>query len=277
MYRHHVNCFLIFIVFLLLCTVQVQANGQDITTPDEKNSSENQSDWKLSFTPYALFAAQSSDVGTTNLRQSFNDLASITNMGFQGRMLIQWREYYMSTDWTYAKMSSNTTILRTTIDMDLEQDILDLKLGKVVYDSTSPKMDGGIRVVTGVGARYWKNRVDLIQTTQPILPGEPERVETLETGQSWWDPEIELGLQFPVTPGVGFVVMATGGGFGIGKASDYMWDAAFTAVFKPFRRIAIPVGYRLFKYDRHDGLGDDEIRQTVTVSGPVIGIRIEIF
>ena len=114
-------------------------------------------------------------------------------------------------------------------------------------------------------------------TTQPILPGSPERVEALETGQSWWDPSIELGLQFPVAPKVGFAVLASGGGFGIGKASDYMWDAAFTAVFKPFRRITIPAGYRLFKYDRHDGAGDDEIRQTVTVSGPVIGIKIELF
>jgi hypothetical protein len=31
--------------------------------------------WSFSFTPYAWFAAQSSDVGGAELRQSFNDLA----------------------------------------------------------------------------------------------------------------------------------------------------------------------------------------------------------
>ena len=73
------------------------------------------------------------------------------------------------------------------------------------------------------------------------------------------------------------MVLATGGGFGIGSASDYMWDAAFTAYFRPFSRITIPVGYRLFKYDRYDGTGDDEVRQTVTVAGPFIGVSIDLF
>jgi len=61
-------------------------------------------------------------------------------------------------------------------------------------------------------------------TREPILPGDPI-VETGETGQTWWDPVLGLTMHFPVTPRVGFLIRAIGGGFGIGNASDYMWDA----------------------------------------------------
>ena len=102
-------------------------------------------------------------------------------------------------------------------------------------------------------------------------------METEITGQSWWDPFLELAMHFPVTPRVGFLVRATGGGFGIGNASTYMWDAEFAALFRLFRRFMLSAGYRQFKYDRTDGSGDDMVRQKVAVTGPAIGLSVGIF
>jgi hypothetical protein len=39
----------------------------------------------------------------------------------------------------------------------------------------------------------------------------------------------------------------------------------------------ISAGYRQFKYDRTDGEGEDEVKQTVSVVGPAIGLSIGIF
>jgi hypothetical protein len=276
MYHSLTKCFWILIAIALVCTVQTQVRAQDQLEPEKEASSAIRDDWSLSITPYAWLASQSTDVGGAKLRQSFDDLASVTNLGFQGRLLVRWRWLNFAADWTYADMTSNTEIGRTRVDMDLKQNILDMKLGVFVYDSTTPKQDGGIAVWAGAGARYWDNQVDFTITTQPILPSGSVTVVTEKTGQTWWDPVLGLGLHFPVTPKVGFQILATGGGFGIGDASDYIWDAEFAALFRLSRRFTINAGYRHFKYDRTDGSGDEEVRQTVTVSGPFIGLKIDI-
>lgn len=234
-------------------------------------------DWGLAITPYAWFAAQASDVNGTALRQSFNDLASITNLGLQARVIARWRRVLLTADWTYANQSSNAEIGRTAIDMSLEQHILDMKIGGKVYDSRVAAQTGGVAISVSGGARYWDNTVDAVTTTRPILPGGTPVVNTTATAQSWWDPVVGIALHFPVTPKVGFLVRATGGGLGIGNASSYLWDAEFVALFKLSRRLMISAGYRQFKYDRTDGSGEDEVRQTVTVTGPAVGLSFGIF
>jgi hypothetical protein len=257
--------------------VQETVWAQEQHAPEVNTTTSIRTDWNVSITPYAWFAAQSSDVGGSKLRQSFNDLASVTNLGFQGRLLARWQRLYFAADWTYADMASTTEIGRTKVDMELDQNILDMKIGAVIYDTTGTKQGGGIKIWAGAGARYWDNQVDFTITTKPILPGGSETVEMENTGQSWWDPVLGLGFSFPVTPKVGFLILATGGGFGIGDASDYIWDAEFGALFRLSRRFTVTVGYRQFKYDRTDGTGNEEIRQTVTVTGPFIGLDISLF
>ncbi len=234
-------------------------------------------DWGLGITPYAWFAAQSSDVGGQALRQSFNDLASITNFGFQGKMIARWRWVLFTADFTYADQKSQTAIFLTSIDMELDQYILDLKLGGNVYDTRTSEQNGGMGIWISAGARYWDNKVVFTTTRRPILPGGETIVVTEKTGQTYWDPVLGLAMHFPVTPKVGFSIRATGGGFGIGNASDYIWDAEFMALFRLSNRFLISAGYRQFKYDRTDGSGSDEVRQTVTVTGPAIGLSIGIF
>jgi len=250
-----------------------EVRAQNPLLLEDKTTPAPWGEWGFSITPYAWFAAQSSDVGGEKLRQSFNDLASITNLGFQGRLLARWRWLTLAVDYTYADQSSATDIGVAAIDMALKQHILDMKLGGIIYDTRTSKQDGGVGVWIGAGARYWDNDVDITVTIRPILPGGSETVIPENTGQSWWDPVLGLGLHFPVTPTIGFLVQATGGGFGIGSASDYVWDAEFAALFRLSRRFLLSAGYRQFKYDRTD----DDIRQTVTVTGPFIGLSVGFF
>jgi len=260
------------LVLLVLREFSSQLRAQDPLELEQAAPQAAVDDWGLAITPYAWFAAQSSDVGGRELRQSFNDLASITKVGFQMKVLARWRWVVLTGDWTYADQSSGTRIARTSVDLGLLQHIVDMKAWGKVYDTRTPAQDGGVGIWVGIGARYWYNKVECVVTTEPVLPSGSTSVDTVETGQSWWDPVLGVSLHFPVTPRVGFLVRLTGGGLGIGNASDYLWDAEFAAVFAPFRRLLLVAGYRQFKYDRTD----DDVKQTVSVVGPAIGLSIGI-
>ena len=70
------------IFFLLALLITYSSWSQEKVQADFQKSSEAK-DWGFSVTPYALLAAMSTDVGGESIRQSFNDIASITNAGFQ--------------------------------------------------------------------------------------------------------------------------------------------------------------------------------------------------
>lgn len=265
---------LLLLITLLLANVALAGDPME-AVPDPDAGPAAEDEWGLAITPYAWFAANATDVGGQKLRQSFNDLASLTNVGFQCRLLARWRWINFTADWTYADMKTNSETGRVAVDLGIKQHILDMKLAGKVYDTRTPAQDGGIGIWVGVGGRYWDNAVDYTVTIEPILPGDPT-VETGSTGQTWWDPVLGLHMHFPVTPKVGFLVRVTGGGFGIGNASDYMWDAEFAALFRLTRRLLLSAGYRHFKYSRKDGEGENEVKQTVTVVGPSIGLSIGI-
>lgn len=263
------------LVGLMLAATPVPA--QDALDAEKRDETDASEQWSVALTPYAWFAAQSSDVGGESLRQSFNDLASITNLGFQMRLAARWRWLLLAADFTKAEMETGTSIGRTTIDLGIDQVILDMKLGVKVHDTRTVEQDGGMAVWVAAGGRYWDNTVNYTITTKPILPGNLPQETKDTTGQTWWDPVLGLAFHFPVTPKVGFALRATGGGFGVGDASDYMWDGEGVAMFRLSRRLILSAGYRVFKYSRTDGVGDEELKQTVTVSGPAIGLTIGLF
>ena len=117
------------------------------------------------------------------MRQSFNDLASLTNVGFQCRLLARWRWALFLTDWTYANMGTEQEIGPVTTDIGVKQQLLDMKLGGSVYDTRTPAEDGGMGIWVAAGARYWDNAVSYTITRETIIPGDPI-VETGETGQT---------------------------------------------------------------------------------------------
>ena len=109
-------------------------------------------DWGLAVTPYGWFTAQCTDVGTTKLRQSFNDLASITNVGFRARVLARWRWLLFVSDWIYADLENEQQVGPIAVTEGIQQNIPALELGGRVY-GIRPTPRRGVGLCVSAGAR----------------------------------------------------------------------------------------------------------------------------
>ena len=63
------------------------------------------------------------------IRQSFNDVVSLTNFGFQLNASIIYKKWLLTADGTYANLGSNLDQGPLTVDLDIKQYMFDLKLG----------------------------------------------------------------------------------------------------------------------------------------------------
>ena len=76
------NRLTVFISGILLIISVGGALGQEAARI-EGDYEAKENNWRFIVSPYALLASQATDVGGQQLRQSFNDLSSMTNFGFQ--------------------------------------------------------------------------------------------------------------------------------------------------------------------------------------------------
>jgi hypothetical protein len=234
-------------------------------------------EWGLIFTPYANLASNATDVGGERLRQSFGDLAGLTDLGFQMRSTAYYRWAHFTVDWTFARLKDTQELGPAQVDFTVNQWIVDLGLGGRFYDDRDAGSAIGNSLYLRAGARYWQNDIDVLTTIgneDNILP--PVEIPFKEK-QEWWDPMLTLAGTFGITETVGFGLKAAAGGLGIGNASNWVYDFEGLAHFKVLDWMMISTGYRQFSYNREDGEGDEAVETTVLVTGPQIGVSFFVF
>jgi hypothetical protein len=67
-----------------------------------------ENDWRFIISPYAMLASQTTDGGGEQLRQSFSDLSSMTNFGFQVIAKVVYKKWVFTADGTYANLGSKS-------------------------------------------------------------------------------------------------------------------------------------------------------------------------
>lgn len=148
--------------FLLAIILIFNSISAQDSTNIEYDYEAKSDDWRFIISPYFWFAGQSTDVGGEKIRQSFNDLASLTNFGFQLSAGVLYKKWILSFDGTYANLGSNQEDLLLTLDLDIKQYMADIKLGYLVYSNIS-KEDGGVvrgwALEVNAGAKYWQNDI----------------------------------------------------------------------------------------------------------------------
>ena len=233
--------------------------------------------WRFIVSPYAVLASQSTDVGGAQLRQSFKDVYSLTNFGFQLVASAMYHNWILTADGTYADLGSGDGGSLLRLDLDVKQTILDVRLGYLMLNRVDHEDQSGVvrgwNLELNAGAKYWRNHVTL---DYAFTPGDrPPLIEDrLETVQAWWDAMIGARARIVLSRTVLLGLYASGGGFGIGNASELSWDFLYTNTFKVSRRISVTAGFRFFAYRYVEGEGDSQLETGVSVYGPLLGVSL---
>ena len=257
-------------LIVVIFTVQ-NSFGQD-TESDFQEVNERK-DFSLAISPYAWLAGNATDVGGEKLRQSFNDLSSLTNFGFQMATTARYKRFTAALDWTYAHLGAGIDNNALTVDAHVYQWIVDPKLGYIIYDKISYddiNVIAGWSLEANIGAKYWVNDID-VDYSLLILDKFPIEGNIGEK-QDWWDLMLGLKTKFILSKSVLLSIAGDVGGFGLGSSSKFAWDLAYANTFKVSNLILVTAGYRSFRYKRIDGTGEEELRTKVHAYGPFIGI-----
>ena len=260
---------LFFLSIILLSVFSTDLYGQE-TSSDFTPSKKSEKKWRFSITPYALLAAQSTDVGGETIRQNFNDLSSMTNFGFQLISTILYDRFSLSFDGTYAKLGVAEELGPINVDLSIDQIILDTKFGVKVYDNF--KLDdkqaiNGWSLDFSIGGKYMLNDVNLSYTLP--LPDPIEDISgKLNKRLEWWDLMIGINTKFIVSPKFLVSVAYNAGGFGIGNSSKFASDFTYINSFKVHKHVLVNAGFRSFGYDRVDEGTNTKVR----VLGPMLGV-----
>lgn len=268
--------FILFVLYIGLGSLFAQETNDKYQEIDKMN------DWGLIITPYALLASQSTDVGGEKIRQSFDDLSSLTNAGFQIIVAARYKRFGLSFDGTFATLGSDVTnsgnIVSTNIDLKIKQNIFDLKLTYFLYDNFEIKGNDVIKgwsLQVGGGGKYWSNDVginSIITLHRPFQ--EDEIIENSETIQlEWWDAMVGAKTKFILSDKVMLGINFNVGGFGIGNSSKFAYDFTYINNFRVLDWMSVNAGFRNFYYKRKDDEGTDaELTTKVNVLGPFLGV-----
>ncbi len=266
--------FLLLIVFLV-SFLSVVGQGDSIYQSNNKMN-----DWGFVLTPYALLAAQSTDVNGEALRSSFSDLSGMTNAGFQLIASVRYKRLTMSFDGTFASLGNGIEQGPLNIDFNIKQWILDFKIGYIVYDNfkfDESKPIKGWKLELEFGGKYWANNVTIdneLTVEFPILGIDTVLSNSTYLPQKWWDLMVGMKTQFVLNDRVNLLVNLDVGGFGLGNSSKFAYNFTYINNFRVLNWLSVNAGFRNFYYKRTDAntSGDGEIATAVNVLGPLLGV-----
>ncbi len=271
-----IKTFLVVIIIFNCTTIfsQEKEKEEETGTADtEFIDKEKRKDWTFKLAPYAWLAGTATDVGGEKIRQSFNDLYSLTNFGFQIIAQAKYKKWSLSTNLTYAKLGDKLEEGIMLIDFAVDQIILDTKIGYTLID----KIDYGDDIIRGwamdatIGAIYWSNDINVdVNVDSPIdIPGFPVNVnEKLD----YVDLVVGTNFRIILSKSVFLGLSANIGGFGIGNSSDLYWDLSFVNTFKVSKLLTVTAGYKTFTDKTVSGEGEDEIKTNIKTFGPLLGV-----
>ncbi|WP_298534604.1 hypothetical protein [uncultured Algibacter sp.] len=237
----------------------------------------NQKHWSFDITPYGLLAFNSTDVGGTRIRQSFSDLVSITDAGFQLAAEAKYKKLHLIFDGTWATLGDSSNDSYLNIDLKIIQNILTFKIGYTVYENFNYDEDEilkGWSLTPNIGAKYWKNEVQL----QYSLSFEDDILinDNINQLADWWDLMIGLKSEFFISNKFMLSVNLDIGGFGIGNSSKSAYDFVYLNTFKVSKLISVNAGFRNFKYRRVDASENGNLETNVNVFGPIVGATFSL-
>lgn len=234
-------------------------------------------DWRFFVAPYGWLAGVKGTIVTngeeTHIDVPFKELASRARGGFQLYFEARRNKFFLAFDGTWATLGETIEGRFFDTDIEIKQRLYDIRVGYEVYNRTigpppaDPEVNWRRRIITDfyIGGRYYR-------TAPEVKIGPPgDQVTVLSTADSYVDPFIGLrfGYDFSYRWGIGF--RGDIGGFGIGDAAEFSWQAQLGLGYKLSQKISLIAGYRWLAFDTVTGEGEDRNGEDLTQQGPTIG------
>lgn len=99
---------------------------------------------------------------------------------------------------------------------------------------------------------------------------------TVSTGgkQEWLDPIIGLRYIWQISEKWRLSLRGDIGGFGIGDASDFAWNAVGLIGWQPWKHVGFLGGYQALDVDYETGSGINKFKFDMLMHGPLLAVNI---
>jgi len=266
------------IAVLLVFAFPAIAEQQD--EEDKELRMSRDSKWGFYVGPYGWLTGVAGTVVTdgeeTGIDVPFKDFLENTNAGLQLYFEARRNRLFIGFDGTWANLGSEVEGTLFDLDIEIRQRIYDIRVGYEIYNTeigdviNKSKFDWQRRGVIDlfIGGRYF--RTEPVITIIPII-GEEREISGVD---SRVDPFVGLRIGWDMSYRWMIAFRGDIGGFGIGDAAQFSWQASAKLGFRVSKRVAILAGYRILEYDTVVGEGAYRNGTDLRQEGPIIGAGI---
>jgi hypothetical protein len=248
--------------------------------PEEKGkpvATDRRGAWSFFAAPYGWLQGVSGTVVTdgeaVEIDVPFEDILDATQVGFMLYLEARRDRLFVAFDGTWATLGAASEGVLIDLDVEFRERIYDVRIGYQVFNRElgdpihRSKFDWQRRGIIDVfiGGRYF--RTEPVITLTPIIGDERE----ISVVDSRIDPFLGLRAGWDMSSRWNIGFRGDIGGFGIGDAAEFSWQAAAEVGFRVSRRVTIFAGYRVLDYDTVTGEGADRNGIELNQHGPIIG------
>ncbi len=274
------RCFFVGVATTVLLTFAFPAIAEQLDEEDKELRMSRDSKWGFYVGPYGWLTGVAGTVVTdgeeTGIDVPFKDFLENTNAGLQLYFEARRDRLFMAFDGTWANLGSEVEGTLFDLDIEIRQRIYDIRVGYEIYSTeigdviNKSKFDWQRRGVIDlfIGGRYF--RTEPVITIIPII-GEEREISGVD---SRVDPFVGLRIGWDMSYRWLIAFRGDIGGFGIGDAAQFSWQASAKLGFRVSKRVAILAGYRILEYDTVVGEGADRNGTDLRQEGPIIGAGI---
>jgi hypothetical protein len=265
---------------VMVCTAPLTMASDQPTDEEKPLRMARQDTWDFFVGPYGWLTGVAgtvvADGEDSEIDVPFEDFLENTRAGFQVYFEARRKRVFLGFDGTWANLGNEIEGTLVDLDIEIRQRIYDIRVGYEIYSTDigdvieKPKFDWQRRGVIDlfIGGRYFRTE-PVITVIPPI--GEEREISSVD---SRVDPFIGLRIAWDMSYRwlIGF--RGDIGGFSIGDAAQFSWQASGMLGFRVSRRVAITGGYRILEYDTVVGEGVDRNGTDLRQEGPIIGAGI---
>ena len=270
-----------FTSLLITITTAVLFFFSTAAADDSAASEAAEKDWRFFLTTYFWIASVNGTVVTegtgTEIDVPVDELAKRTNSALMLYGEARWRKWFLGFDGTWAELGDKIEGSLLNVDVDIEQRVYDIRIGRELYRRNLGEQDPGddarwqrqAFVDLFAGARYFYTKPTITITSN--ITGNVTKTSSVDDR---WDPIIGLRGGYAISKRWWLFLRGDIGGFGIGNAAQFTWQATADVAFRLSPMFSVYAGYRALSHDTVEGEGVNRSGADLLQYGPLIGLGV---